>query len=200
MRAYTSFKVNKAVRRAVIEEKEIISRVLSGDRDLYVLLVRAHQAQVYQLCLAFLSDPHEAEEAAQSAFIKAYKALGRFRGNAAFRTWITRIGINHCKDVLNSWRRNLFVSLDSLLEDGAPVPQALVAEPEREPEAIKTVPEAALRRLSKGERAVLELAGKGATLDYGAMGKELGLTRDGVKGRLKRARLKVRKYLKRKGY
>jgi RNA polymerase sigma factor (sigma-70 family) len=163
-------------------------------------LVRAHQAQVYQLCLAFLGDPHEAEEAAQSAFIKAYRGLGRFQGHAAFRTWITRIGINHCKDVLKSRRRNRLVSLDSLLEEGAPVPPALVSEPGRDKETIKRVPEAALRRLSRGERAVLEMAGRGSTIDYVAMADELGLTRDGVKGRLKRARQKVRKYLKRTGY
>jgi RNA polymerase sigma-70 factor (ECF subfamily) len=182
----------------VIDEKELIARILSGESDLFAVLVRSHQAQIYQLCLAFLSDPHEAEEAAQSTFIKAYGSLARFRHNASFRTWITRIGINHCKDVLKSWKRSKTVSLEIFLEDGTPLPRALVSEPQDEEVEVGGVPTEALGRLSRGERMVLEKAGEQVSIDYGLLGKELGLSRDGVKGRLKRARLKVRAYMKRK--
>jgi RNA polymerase sigma-70 factor (ECF subfamily) len=149
--------------------------------------------------LAFLGDPHEAEEAAQSTFIKAYGSLSRFQQNASFRTWITRIGINHCKDVLRSRKRLKTISLDTLLEDGTPLPRALVSFPTERPKKVFALPTGALDRLSRGERDVLEKAGEQATLDYSVLGRVLGLSRDGVKGRLKRARSKVRAYLKRRG-
>jgi RNA polymerase sigma-70 factor (ECF subfamily) len=182
----------------VIDEKELIARILSGERDLFAELVRRHQASLYQLCLAFLGDPHEAEEAAQMSFIKAYSALPRFLGHSSFRTWMTRIGINHCKDLLKSRRRAKLVSLETLLEDGTPLPNALVSHPDEVEVPSRSVPQEAFGRLSRGERAVLEKAGEHERLDYGAIGRDLGLSRDGVKGRLKRARVKVKAFLKRR--
>lgn len=183
----------------VIDEKELIAHILCGEKELFEELVRSHQAQVYQLCLAFLGDSHEAEEAAQTTFIRAYGSLARFQQNSSFRTWITRIGINHCKDVLKSRKRSKTVSLDNLLEDGTMLPRALVVEPMEEPNEGFSLPRGALDRLSRGERDVLKKAGEKASLDYQSIGLELGLSRDGVKGRLKRARLKVRSFLKRQG-
>jgi RNA polymerase sigma-70 factor (ECF subfamily) len=183
----------------VIDEKELIAHILCGEKELFAELVCSHQAQVYQLCLAFLGDSHEAEEAAQTTFIRAYGSLARFQHNSSFRTWITRIGINHCKDVLKSRKRSKTVSLDNLLEDGTMLPRALVVEPMEEPNEGFSLPRGALDRLSKGERDVLKKAGEKASLDYQSIGLELGLSRDGVKGRLKRARLKVRSFLKRQG-
>jgi RNA polymerase sigma-70 factor (ECF subfamily) len=183
----------------VIDEKELIAHILCGEKELFAELVCSHQAQVYQLCLSFLVDSHEAEEAAQTTFIRAYGSLARFQHNSSFRTWITRIGINHCKDVLKSRKRSKTVSLDNLLEDGTMLPRALVVEPMEEPNEGFSLPRGALDRLSKGERDVLKKAGEKASLDYQSIGLELGLSRDGVKGRLKRARLKVRSFLKRQG-
>jgi len=182
-----------------IDEKELIARVLSGESDRFAVLVRLNQAQIYQLCLAFLGNPHDAEEAAQTTFIKAYSSLARFQHNSSFRTWVTRIGINHCKDVLKYRKRSKTVSLDDLLEDGTMLPQSLVVEPPEGPTEAFTLPRGALDRLSRGERDVLRKAGEKASLDYQSIGLELGLSRDGVKGRLKRARLKVRSFLKRRG-
>ena len=182
-----------------IDEKELIARVLSGESDRFAVLVRLNQAQIYQLCLAFLGNPHDAEEAAQTTFIKAYSSLARFQHNSSFRTWVTRIGINHCKDVLKYRKRSKTVSLDDLLEDGTMLPQSLVVEPPEGPTEAFTLPRGALDRLSRGERDVLRKAGEKASLDYQSIGLELGLSRDGVKGHLKRARLKVRSFLKRRG-
>lgn len=189
--------MGKAVRRTVIDEKELIERILSGGRDLYGELVRRHQARLYQLCLAFLGDRHEAEEAAQDVFIKAYGALARFQGQSSFRTWLTRVGINHCKDVLRSRRRSRCVSLDRLLEDGTVLPESLVVREAEGVSSPREVPRGVWSRLSRGEREVLKRAGEGDRLDYAAIGKALGLTRDGVKGRLKRARGKVKAFLRR---
>ncbi len=182
----------------MIEESEIIRRVLAGDRDLYAELVRAHQAPLYQMCLAYLKDPHAAEEAAHVSFIKAYRNLASFRGGSAFRTWLTRIGINHCKDILKKRRRDRTDSLDGMMQDLVRMPVSLVQPPE-EPSSGLQVPPAALALLSRGERAVFEAVARRPEAGYDEIGRELKLSRDGVKGRLKRAREKIQSYLGRSG-
>ena len=180
----------------VIEEREIISSILAGDRDLYAQLVERHKRNLYQLCLAILSDPHEAEEAAQVAFIKAFRSLGSFRGASSFRTWITRIGLNHCKDLIRQKARRKFLSLDFLLEGGKPTPPVLVQEIPEEPFPLPVLSQAMLDCLSEGERAVIRLMREKEGLSYAQIGRELGLSLDGVKGRLKRARSKLQHFLK----
>lgn len=178
----------------MIDESDIIRRVLEGDRDLYAELVRAHQAPLFQMCLAYLKDAHAAEEAAHESFIKAYRNLASFRGGSSFRTWLTRIGINHCKDVLKKRRRDRTDSLDGLLEGAVRMPVSLVQDA-REPVSEWRVPPAALALLSRGERAVFEAVAARPEAGYDEIGKELKLSRDGVKGRLKRAREKIQSYL-----
>jgi RNA polymerase sigma-70 factor (ECF subfamily) len=182
----------------MIDESDIIRRVLQGDRDLFAELVRAHQAPLFQMCLAYLKDPHAAEEAAHESFIKAFRNLGSFRGGSSFRTWLTRIGINHCKDILKKRRRDRTDSLDGLLEDALTTPGSLVQQPEELPSDWK-VPPAALALLSRGEREVFEAVAARPEAGYDEIGKQLKLSRDGVKGRLKRAREKIQSYLGRSG-
>ena len=185
-------------RRDMIEESEIIKRVLAGDRDLYAELVRAHQAPLFQMCLAYLKDPHAAEEAAHVSFIKAYRNLASFRGGSAFRTWLTRIGINHCKDILKKHRRERTDSLDGMMQDLVRMPESLVQPPEEPSSGLQVqVPPAALALLSRGEREVFEAVARRPEAGYDEIGRELKLSRDGVKGRLKRAREKIQSYLSR---
>lgn len=182
--------------RTVIEEKELINRILGGDKDLYGELVDRHKTGLFQLCLAVLRDPHEAEDAAQVVFIKAYRSLGTFRGGSTFRTWITRIGLNQCKDILRQKSRRKFLSLDFLLEGDHTVPAVLVSNPGMDlPEGPAVTPEM-FKTLSEGERKILRLVQEREDLSYEEMGKELGLSLDGVKGRLKRARAKIQLLLK----
>jgi RNA polymerase sigma-70 factor (ECF subfamily) len=189
-------RLRSRTRRTAITEPDLIARILGGEKDLYAELVREHQAHLYQLCLAFLSDPHEADEAAQVAFIKAYRSLGRFRGGSSFKTWLTRIGINQCKDVLKMRRRSRTLSLDGILEGFKRLPGALVQHPREELPVTPCVPPAVLRGLSDGEKEVVRLVQQKDTISYEEIGRELGLSLDGVKGRLKRAREKMQENLK----
>jgi RNA polymerase sigma-70 factor (ECF subfamily) len=131
-------------------------------------------------------------------FIKAYRALGKFHGASAFRTWLTRIGLNHCRDILRvkkSWR---FLSLESLIEEGRLVLE-VQAEPET-PEPLPALTPKMLEALSEGERRVLMLLKeRGGRISYEDMARELGLSLDGVKGRLKRARAKLHQRLVEQG-
>lgn len=179
-------------------ESEIIRRVAGGERDLFAELVREHQAHLFQLCLAILGDRHAAEEAAQESFIKAYRALPRFRGGSTFRTWLTRIGINHCRDILKKKRRARTVYLEDVLGETDRLPESLVENPP-EPRFDAKVPPGALGLLSQGEREVFQAAAERPGAGYDELGRVLGLSRDSVKGRLKRAREKIQSYLGKHG-
>lgn len=98
------------------QERDIaaIRRILAGEHEAYSQLVDRYRNLVYTLCLRMLSDPVEAEEAAQESFIKAYQALNRFQQRSRFSTWLYRIAYNHCVSVLRS-----NVKLFDLVDEGA---------------------------------------------------------------------------------
>jgi len=80
-----------------------------------------HSRQIYYLALRFLGDPTQAEDAAHDVFLKAYRKLGEFRGESAMRTWLYRITINHCKNLLQTWHQRHMVNNaeDNLWETAA---------------------------------------------------------------------------------
>lgn len=78
----------------------IVARVQRGDKAAFDLLVLKYQHRITGLVARYVRDPHEAQDVVQEAFIKAYKALPRFRGDAAFYTWLYRIAVNTAKNYL----------------------------------------------------------------------------------------------------
>ncbi len=78
----------------------LVERVQKGDKSAFDVLVKKYQHKIISLILRYVSDHAEAMDVAQEAFIKAYKALGRFRGESAFYTWMYRIAINTAKNHL----------------------------------------------------------------------------------------------------
>jgi RNA polymerase sigma-70 factor (ECF subfamily) len=95
----------------------LVQRVQGGDRGAFDLLVLKYQHKVVKLVQRYVRDPSDAEDVAQDAFIKAYKALPRFRGDSAFYTWLYRIAINTAKNALASRKRSP-VSLDREYDNG----------------------------------------------------------------------------------
>lgn len=80
-------------------------RVQQGDKAAFDLLVIKYQHRIVHLVNRYVKDPSEAQDVAQDSFIKAYKALGDFRGDSAFYTWLYRIAINTAKNYLLSRSR-----------------------------------------------------------------------------------------------
>ena len=76
----------------------LVERVQKGDKRAFDLLVLKYQHRIVSLVSRYVSDSAEAQDVAQEAFIKAYRAIGRFRGDSAFYTWLYRIGINTAKN------------------------------------------------------------------------------------------------------
>lgn len=81
-------------------DQALVERVQRGDRGAFDLLVRKYQHRILNLITRYVHDPSEAQDVAQEAFIKAYRALGNFRGDSAFYTWLYRIAINTAKNFL----------------------------------------------------------------------------------------------------
>ncbi len=81
-------------------DQALVERVQQGDKSAFDILVLKYQSKIIQLVNRYVHDPDEAMDVAQEAFIKAYRAIGRFRGDSAFYTWIYRIAINTAKNYL----------------------------------------------------------------------------------------------------
>ena len=136
------------------------------------------EKQLLRLCFAYLCDTALAEDAVQETFFKAWKSYDRFRGEAGEKTWLTRIAINTCKDLLKSaWARNTDRSVTPELLPEGPVPFE---------ERDDTVTRAVLA-LPKGLKEVTVLHWyQGMTLEE--MVKVLRIPRSTVNYRLKKAK------------
>jgi RNA polymerase sigma-70 factor (ECF subfamily) len=84
---------------------ELVRRVQRGERGAFDLLVLRYQHRVVKLVARLLRDPAEAEDVAQEAFVKAYRAIGSFRGDSAFYTWLYRIAVNTARNTMASRQR-----------------------------------------------------------------------------------------------
>lgn len=86
-------------------DQQLVVRAQHGDQQAFGLLVSKYQRKLARLLSRLIRDPVEVEDVAQETFIKAYRALGSFRGESAFYTWLYRIGINTAKNYLVSQGR-----------------------------------------------------------------------------------------------
>jgi RNA polymerase sigma-70 factor, ECF subfamily len=84
---------------------ELVRRAQRNERGAFDLLVLKYQHKVVKLVARLLRDPTEAEDVAQEAFVKAYRALGSFRGDSAFYTWLYRIAVNTARNSIASRQR-----------------------------------------------------------------------------------------------
>ena len=83
----------------------LVEQVQKGDTKAFDLLINKYQHRIVSLVARYVSDPSEAQDVAQEAFIKAYRAIDRFRGDSAFYTWLYRIAINTAKNWLVARKR-----------------------------------------------------------------------------------------------
>ncbi len=94
-------------------DAQLVRRVQKGDKGAFDLLVLKYQHKIVNLVLRYVRDPDQAMDIAQEAFLKAYRALPRFRGDSAFYTWLYRIAVNTAKNHLAAQRRRpMDVELD----------------------------------------------------------------------------------------
>lgn len=86
-------------------DQELVQKVQAGDKKAFDILIMKYQQRIINVINGFVHDPIEAQDVAQEAFIKAYRALPNFRGDSAFYTWLYRIAINTSKNHLTARAR-----------------------------------------------------------------------------------------------
>lgn len=97
-----------------MEEKDLIERINSGEKELFRYIINEHSNFVYSICLNILRNPEDARDVSQETFYKAYKALKRYDGTKSkFSTWLYKIAYNKCIDYIR--KKNNFLNLKSYL-------------------------------------------------------------------------------------
>lgn len=86
-------------------DEDLVRRYLSGDRAAFAALVERHERRVYNLALRMTGREEDARDAAQDAFLTVLRKLSSFRGEAAFTTWLHRVTVNACYDLLRKRQR-----------------------------------------------------------------------------------------------
>src|SRR5262245_10972950 len=94
-------------------ERELIERVLTGERELFYELIQPYERGVFLAAASILGNDADAEDVAQEAILKAYRYLARFRHESKFSTWLIQIAINDAKMKLRKDRRHLYQSIDA---------------------------------------------------------------------------------------
>jgi len=150
-------------------------------------LYEEHNRAIYYLALRFLGDPQKAEDATHDVFLKAFRKMDQFRGDASWRTWLYRIAINHCRNLLQAWHeRHVLTSADETIWDHAP---AATDSPFRvlETKELGQRIQKALDGLPQEYRLLLLLLAD-KELSYEEMATLTEQTSDAVRGKLHRAR------------
>jgi RNA polymerase sigma-70 factor (ECF subfamily) len=133
------------------DDREAIEACRRGEREAFDRLVERYQRDVYRLCYRYVNNHEDANDLAQEAFIKAYRALGRFRGDSAFSTWLYRIAVNTCLN-FRSARKPDPVELTEAVPDGRAGADTGL---ERDEQSSRV--RAAIERLPEKQRATLIL-------------------------------------------
>lgn len=175
----------------MIDEKEIIEKILKGDIDSYSILIKEYQNDIFSLCLSILKNVDDAMDMTQETFLIAYENLKNFKHLSKFSTWIYRIAYNLCINLKKRKAELLILEDDEdfnvELEDKS---SSLWEEIERS-ERIKIV-EKALKLLKDSDRIIIELKDiKG--LSYEEISIILSLPMGTIKSKLFRAREKLKK-------
>ncbi len=174
-----------------LDMAELVTAAKAGDKAAFTELVRATYAESYTLAFRLTGNAEDAQDVVQEAYIRAYKSLKRFRGDAKFTSWMYRITANCAKDHLIKGSRNRHDDLDEASEavDERPGPEARLGAADE-----RRVLNDALQSLPPEMRAVVVLRDV-YDLPHEAIAAELGISEGAAKVRLHRARRKLRERL-----
>jgi RNA polymerase sigma-70 factor (ECF subfamily) len=182
----------------VTRERELIERVLAGEKDLFYELIRPCERGVFLAAASILGNDADAEDAAQEAFLKAYRNLDRFRQESKFSTWLIQIAINNARMKLRKDRRYLYASIDAGEEttEGDYIPTDLadwrkIPSEALEQSELREALNKALNSLPEKYRIVIILRDV-QQMSIAETAKALGISEENVKTRTSRARLQMR--------
>ena len=177
-----------------VDEKQLVRRAQAGDTEAFATLVARHQQFVYNLAWRTLGNQQEAEDMTQETFVRAWRALPRFRQQAQFRTWLYRIVVNLCYNRLPKLRREF----DALGEE---VMETLPTQPFENPAVHvehnerRAFLHQQINALPEAQRLLIMLRYQ-QELSYQEIATIVGRPLGTVKTGLFRARLRLRKALR----
>ena len=180
-------------------DQQLVQRAQNGDLRAFDLLVLKYQGRIAALISRYVSDSGELEDVTQEAFIKAYRALGKFRGDSAFYTWLYRIAVNAAKNHLVAKRRR--PGADATIEDAEGSDEGGLLSESASPEALAMggelaeVVESALNGLPDELKAALMLR-EFDGLSYDDIADVLGCPVGTVRSRIFRAREAIDQHVK----
>jgi RNA polymerase sigma-70 factor (ECF subfamily) len=176
-----------------LDEAALVERARRGDLDAWETIVRTHQGLAFRTAFLLAGNAADAEEAAQDGFVKAYRALGRFRRGAELRPWLLRIVANEARNRRRSAARRERLALRAATEtrpgDAVPSPEAALLAGEERARLLAAVE--ALPDEHRDAIACRYLLG----LDEAETAAALGIRRGTVKSRLSRALVRLRETL-----
>ncbi|MEO8701058.1 MAG: sigma-70 family RNA polymerase sigma factor [Kofleriaceae bacterium] len=164
------------------DDRQVVNRVLAGDRGAFELLVRRHNQRLYRAARAITHADADAEDALQSAWLSVFRHLSQFRGDASFATWATRIAVN---EAVQQTRKRPIVAeiVDSTSDEEH-------ADDRAERMELGVLLERCLAGIPQGNREVMVLRDV-LELDTAETAACLALTEEAVRVRLHRARAAV---------
>lgn len=172
-------------------EWQLAERIRAGDGTAFEELYRQHGTRLYNLAYRMAGSAQDADDLLQDIFLLAYRKLASFRGESSLGTWLYRLGMNHCLDVLRSRQARIGQHTDSLDEEGA----APVVSPGPALGAVSRIDlERAIGQLPRACRAAFllhDVEGFG----HGEVGTILGISAGTSKSQVHKARLRIRAYL-----
>ncbi len=182
-------------------DRGLLTRVAEGDVESFGVLVERHERRLFRLCERMLHDSEEARDAAQEVFLKAFRKAGSYRPQGKVYTWLYRIAVNHCLNVLRRRKLARFLSFGEVGGPGDAESDGPEFDPEDAAPGAEQRLEARRRwratrehidQLPAGQRAVLVLA-KFEGLSYRRIAEVLEITEGAVESRLFRAMQRLRK-------
>jgi RNA polymerase sigma factor (sigma-70 family) len=182
------------------EERRLVEVAQRGDAESFNALVRLYEGRVYNLCYRMLGDPDSAADAAQDAFLAAFRNLRSFRGGS-FRSWMLRIATNTCYDILRARKRRPTVSLDMNLDDDDESSPLQIADIAETPDdfalrrELATAIQHGLTALPEEQRIIVILSDIQG-LAYEEIAQITATNLGTVKSRLSRGRARLREVLK----
>ena len=186
-----------AAEKLLLNDEEVVSRVLDGDTAMFEVIMRRYNQRLYRVARAILRNDTEAEDVMQDAYVRAYKHLDQFEGKAKFATWLTRIAVH---EALARKRRSArFEEPDAASElKGDPMDQFASPAPSPEQQAsnaeLRSLLENTIEELPESYRTVLMLRDV-EQMSIAEAAEALQISEENVKVRLHRARAMVRKNL-----
>jgi RNA polymerase sigma-70 factor (ECF subfamily) len=169
---------------------ELAGRIRTGDGLAFEELYQQHAGRLYNLAYRMAGTANDAEDLLQDIFLLAYRKLGSFRGESSLGTWLYRLAMNHCLDVLRSRQARMGQSTDSLDDDAAMTPAAKGSIG-----AVSRIDlERAIDKLPPACRAAFllhDVEGFG----HSEVGAILGISEGTSKSQVHKARLRIRSYL-----